>query len=140
MDYDLRWFTPSGAEVDLCGHATLATAHALFELGPGAVPPETRIRFHTRSGVLVVSPVGDGQLLLFPASPPTMTLIGGSDVRLVDSDGEEEPDPALDVSRGRRGCAGMPPSAATWTRTRVAAETTWGIRSASFRIRRRWRR
>ena len=39
MDYDLRWFTPSGTEVDLCGHATLATAHALFELGPGAVPP-----------------------------------------------------------------------------------------------------
>ena len=57
MDYDLRWFTPSGTEVDLCGHATLATAHALFELGPGAVPPETRLRFHTRSGVLVVSPV-----------------------------------------------------------------------------------
>lgn len=118
MDYDLRWFTPSGAEVDLCGHATLATAHALFELGPGAVPPETHLRFHTRSGVLVVSPVGDGQLeLSFPASPPTMTLIGGRDVRVVDSDGEEEPDPELDFSPADVAAAlGMPPSAATTIR------------------------
>lgn len=118
MDYDLRWFTPSGAEVDLCGHATLATAHALFELGPGAVPPETHLRFHTRSGVLVVSPVGDGQLeLSFPASPPTMTLIGGRDVRVVDSDGEEEPDPELDFSPADVAAAlGMPPSAAATIR------------------------
>ena len=44
-DYDLRWFTP-GAEVDLCGHATLAAGHALIT-GPG-------LRFSTRSGVLKV--------------------------------------------------------------------------------------
>ena len=98
MDYDLRWFTPSGAEVDLCGHATLATAHALFELGPGAVPPRPVSDPHPirRPGRLARRRRTTRALL--PASPPTMTLIGGSDVRLVDSDGEEEPDPALDVS------------------------------------------
>ncbi|PRX97826.1 PhzF family phenazine biosynthesis protein [Allonocardiopsis opalescens] len=63
-DYSLRWFTPA-AEVDLCGHATLATAHALAEDGvPGPV------RFRTRSGVLTVA-AEDGRLWLdFPANPP----------------------------------------------------------------------
>ena len=45
-DYDLRWFTPA-TEVDLCGHATLASAHVLIT--------GDRIRFATRSGVLTVS-------------------------------------------------------------------------------------
>jgi len=45
-DYDLRWFTPT-AEVELCGHATLASGHALIHSDP--------VRFHTRAGVLVVS-------------------------------------------------------------------------------------
>ncbi len=47
--WDLRWFTPA-TEVDLCGHATLATAHALFQLG---LVEGTEITFHTRSGPLV---------------------------------------------------------------------------------------
>lgn len=47
--FDLRWFTPA-AEVDLCGHATLASAHALWESGQAA--PGEAIRFHTRSGAL----------------------------------------------------------------------------------------
>ena len=47
--FDLRWFTPV-AEVDLCGHATLASAHVLWE--QGACAPGDAIRFHTRSGVL----------------------------------------------------------------------------------------
>ncbi len=47
--YSLRWFTPE-VEVDLCGHATLATAHALWtELG---LSPEVPLEFHTRSGLL----------------------------------------------------------------------------------------
>ena len=46
-DFSLRWFTPS-TEVDLCGHATLASAHALWE--EKALDGEAR--FHTRSGVL----------------------------------------------------------------------------------------
>ena len=48
-DWDLRWFTPQ-VEVDLCGHATLATAHALWEV-PALAPRNTQ-RFHTRSGWL----------------------------------------------------------------------------------------
>jgi predicted PhzF superfamily epimerase YddE/YHI9 len=47
--YDLRWFTPE-VEVDLCGHATLASAHLLWERGE--VPADRAIRFETRSGRL----------------------------------------------------------------------------------------
>jgi PhzF family phenazine biosynthesis protein len=49
-EYDLRWFTPA-AEVDLCGHATLATAHLLFA---SDVVKGTIIHFHTKSGILPV--------------------------------------------------------------------------------------
>ncbi len=65
-DFRLRWFTPT-VEVDLCGHATLASAHCLFEDGEPAP-----IRFATRSGVLSVSRRPDGSLAMdFPAWPPT---------------------------------------------------------------------
>ena len=65
-DFRLRWFTPR-VEVDLCGHATRASAHCLFEDGV-----EGPIRFATRSGVLTVSQVPDGSLAMdFPASPLT---------------------------------------------------------------------
>lgn len=47
--YNLRWFTPK-AEVDLCGHATLATAHLLFE--KKWIPHDKKIHFHTKSGLL----------------------------------------------------------------------------------------
>src|SRR6266511_1791938 len=47
--YDLRWFTPT-VEVDLCGHATLAAAHVLWESGQLAA--EETALFHTRSGRL----------------------------------------------------------------------------------------
>jgi PhzF family phenazine biosynthesis protein len=57
-DYDLRWFTPA-TEVDLCGHATLASAHVLIT--------GERIRFATRSGVLTVSREGDLLKLDLPA-------------------------------------------------------------------------
>jgi PhzF family phenazine biosynthesis protein len=65
-DFRLRWFTPT-VEIDLCGHATLASAHCLFEDGePGP------IRFATRSGVLTVERRADGSLAMdFPAWPPT---------------------------------------------------------------------
>ncbi len=59
--YRLRWFTPT-IEVDLCGHATLATAFILGQLGrPGP------FRFHTRSGVLTASVSGARVELDFPA-------------------------------------------------------------------------
>jgi PhzF family phenazine biosynthesis protein len=62
--YELRWFTPQ-VEVDLCGHATLATAHVLFEhLGFGS----DEIRFHTRSGLLRVHRNGARLTLDFPAA------------------------------------------------------------------------
>ena len=47
--FNLRWFTPA-VEVDLCGHATLASAHVLFE--NGMVAPHEQARFHTRSSLL----------------------------------------------------------------------------------------
>lgn len=65
-DYELRWFTPS-VEVDLCGHATLASAHLIFTtLAPG----RDRVAFQTRSGVLNVTRTGDLLALDFPARPP----------------------------------------------------------------------
>src|SRR5512136_601343 len=48
----LRWFTPT-VEVDLCGHATLAAAHALWEAGN--LPPTDAARFQTRSGLLTAT-------------------------------------------------------------------------------------
>ena len=47
--YTLRWFTPQ-VEVDLCGHATLASAHVLWS--EGCVPRGQEIHFHTKSGLL----------------------------------------------------------------------------------------
>jgi PhzF family phenazine biosynthesis protein len=51
-DYDLRWFTPK-VEVDLCGHATLASAHVLWETG--RLDAKSAARFHTRSGLLTAT-------------------------------------------------------------------------------------
>ena len=64
--FDLRWFTP-GAEVDLCGHATLASAHALWE--EGHLKASEVARFHTRSGVLTATRSGDHIWLDFPSTP-----------------------------------------------------------------------
>jgi PhzF family phenazine biosynthesis protein len=67
-EFELRWFTPS-VEVALCGHATLGTAHVLYETG--AVPGDRPIRFHTlHSGVLTVRREGDLLAMDFPAVPP----------------------------------------------------------------------
>lgn len=63
--YRLRWFTPL-LEVDLCGHATLATAFVLFETA--ALEGDT-VRFETKSGTLVVTRSGDLLSMDFPARP-----------------------------------------------------------------------
>ncbi len=63
--FDLRWFTPT-VEIDLCGHATLASAHALWETG--VLPKAQAARFHTRSGLLTATPDGDWIELDFPAT------------------------------------------------------------------------
>lgn len=62
--FDLRWFTPE-VEVDLCGHATLASAHVLWE--EGRVAPGEPIHFHTRSGLLGAAQQGRWIELDFPA-------------------------------------------------------------------------
>jgi PhzF family phenazine biosynthesis protein len=68
-DYEIRWFTPVSEE-DLCGHATLATAHALHsDRGAPAV-----VRFNSRSGILVAHSFADGSITLdFPAETITET-------------------------------------------------------------------
>ncbi len=63
--YRLRWFTPA-VEVDLCGHATVAGAHVLWE--DGHLPAGTQARFHTRSGLLLADRRGDWIELDFPAT------------------------------------------------------------------------
>lgn len=64
--FDLRWFTPT-IEVDLCGHATLASAHALWE--SGRLDRSASARFHTRSGVLTAALDSGWIELNFPATP-----------------------------------------------------------------------
>lgn len=64
--YELRWFTPA-CEVDLCGHATLASAFVIFHyLDPAA----QSVRFETASGPLIVRRDGDRLAMDFPARPP----------------------------------------------------------------------
>jgi PhzF family phenazine biosynthesis protein len=65
--YDLRWFTPA-CEVDLCGHATLASAHILWETG--RLPHEATARFLTRSGWLTAARRAGLIELDFPSTPP----------------------------------------------------------------------
>lgn len=79
--FHLRWFTPA-TEVDLCGHATLATAaHILEDLHPGL----DRVAFHTRSGWLIVDRTDDDEYVLdLPASESVAV----------------EPDPALVAALG----------------------------------------
>lgn len=64
-DWQLRWFTPQ-VEVDLCGHATLATAHVLWR---ECAEPGDCLRFHTRSGVLSATYEAASIRLAFPARP-----------------------------------------------------------------------
>jgi predicted PhzF superfamily epimerase YddE/YHI9 len=65
--YALRWFTPV-AEVELCGHATLASAHALWETG--REPGGAALSFATLSGTLSAARDGDWIVMDFPATPP----------------------------------------------------------------------
>ncbi|MBV9745778.1 MAG: PhzF family phenazine biosynthesis protein [Acidobacteriia bacterium] len=71
--YHLRWFTPS-VEVDLWGHATVASAHVLWE--DGYLPQGVQMRFHTRSGLLFATKCGEWieldlpATLVMPAEPP----------------------------------------------------------------------
>jgi predicted PhzF superfamily epimerase YddE/YHI9 len=65
-DYALRWFTPT-VEVDLCGHATLASGHVVLNY---LEPKRERVSFRTvKAGTLIVSRRGDGLAMDFPARP-----------------------------------------------------------------------
>jgi PhzF family phenazine biosynthesis protein len=64
--WSLRWFTPA-VEVDLCGHATLASAHALWQ--EGLLGRDETARFHTRSGLLTAKTTGEWIELDFPSTP-----------------------------------------------------------------------
>jgi PhzF family phenazine biosynthesis protein len=65
--YRLRWFTPA-VEVALCGHATLASAHVLWQ--DGHLPTDRQARFHTLSGLLTADRRGEWIELDFPATGP----------------------------------------------------------------------
>jgi PhzF family phenazine biosynthesis protein len=70
--WHLRWFTPT-VEVNLCGHATLATAHVIFtRLDPAC----TKASFTTQSGLLEVVRDGDWLAMHFPAWPPKPVAAG----------------------------------------------------------------
>lgn len=64
--YRLRWFTPA-VEVALCGHATLASAHVLWETG--ALAADAEARFHTQSGLITCRRDGEWIWMDFPAKP-----------------------------------------------------------------------
>jgi PhzF family phenazine biosynthesis protein len=70
--YRLRWFTPT-LEVALCGHATLASAHVLYETG--ALEHGQQAQFHTKSGLLTADNDNGWIKLDFPASPPEKTAM-----------------------------------------------------------------
>ena len=91
VDYDLRWFTPT-VEVDLCGHATLASAHIL--MGGAA------IRFATRSGILTVTRIQGKLALDLPAYP----VEPGTEPGLLAALGLPDDTPTF-LSRGGNGAA-----------------------------------
>src|SRR5258708_28758204 len=66
-EFQLRWFTPQ-VEIALCGHATLAAAHVLWE--SGKIGPGLPVRFHTKSGVLACTRADEWIEMDFPAKPP----------------------------------------------------------------------
>jgi PhzF family phenazine biosynthesis protein len=72
--YGLRWFTPA-IEVDLCGHATLASAHVLWD---EKIEDPGPLSFSTKSGVLTAVLARDGLIQMdFPADPPDVSYSGG---------------------------------------------------------------
>jgi PhzF family phenazine biosynthesis protein len=84
--FDLRWFTPA-REVVLCGHATLASAHALREWGRIG-DPDRRVRFVTRwSGELTCVFDGDRITMDFPATPPEPAPLPGDAAAVLGVDG-----------------------------------------------------
>ena len=76
--FGLRWFTPT-VEVDLCGHATLASAHVLWQ--ENEVNPDALISFNTRSGLLTATRAGEWIEMDFPAEAPEQVSTYPSELR-----------------------------------------------------------
>ena len=110
-DWDLRWFTPT-IEVDLCGHATLASAHVLWE--SERVAAGRPIRFHTRSGVLTCTSAGGRIEMDFPAEPATPVESPAEEAfALGAAPGVRRPEPDGHAGRPRL----APRTFASWPRT-----------------------
>ena len=123
--YRLRWFTPA-VEVDLCGHATLATAHVLWE--EGHIERDADLaRFQTRSGVLTAERRrGTGVELDFPAEPAEPTPAPAGSCRCAGgSPAVRRPEPIRLAGRGRFRGRAPPPCAPDMTR--LAAIPTRGV-------------
>ncbi|MEN9571624.1 MAG: hypothetical protein RL172_2855 [Bacteroidota bacterium] len=87
-DYDIRWFTPE-VEINLCGHATLASAYVLFNLTGFDKPVLT---FHSKSGLLTITKDDDLLIMDFPSWQPVpqsdyheslQTVLGGAAIKAV---------------------------------------------------------
>ncbi|WP_193183620.1 PhzF family phenazine biosynthesis protein [Nisaea sediminum] len=100
-DFHLRWFTPA-VEVDLCGHATLASAALIFD---DLMPDKNEISFRTRSGILRVRRDGAYYVMNFPSYPPApckvpdglCEALGVTPVALFDAPQEPERDRLMAV-------------------------------------------
>jgi predicted PhzF superfamily epimerase YddE/YHI9 len=115
--YGLRWFTPT-VEVELCGHATLASAHVLWS--EGLAGAGQAVRFDTASGALAARPGEDGTIWLdFPATPATP--VDRPKACWTPSAAARRASSAWDASTTwsswatRRPCAGWPPTSGAWT-------------------------
>lgn len=84
-NYGLRWFTPT-VEMDLCGHATLATGYLIFEL---LGTDKKTLRFQTLSGELTVEKVADKFVLDFPSRPASPVEAPGGLIEAVGADPKE---------------------------------------------------
>lgn len=93
--FHLRWFTPN-TEVDLCGHATLATAHVLWE--EGHTPPDQSPRFETRSGTLTARRGRHGIELDFPREAVASRVTAAAEVAVLEA---AIPAPILFAGRNR---------------------------------------
>ncbi|MDH3297199.1 MAG: PhzF family phenazine biosynthesis protein [Gemmatimonadota bacterium] len=94
--WGLRWFTPT-TEVDLCGHATLAAAHVLWETG---VVERTRpVEFHTHSGKLTARRAAEGIEMNFPAEPAVESRAEEAHPGLIDALRLSDVPPAIGRNR-----------------------------------------
>ena len=83
--YDLRWFTPT-VEMDLCGHATIASGYVLFEI---LGSDQSFLRFQTRSGELTVEKTGDRYVLDFPSRPAVQVEAPAGLIEAIDAEPKE---------------------------------------------------